>query len=86
MCCLSFLTPSLSPSTSQVAGNNLSTGCVYSILSTLSLPEAPAIKQIDFSSNTVLNWQCAYPIALALGCSNLPPPVDSMFAEPSQVG
>lgn len=53
----------------QLGGNNLTDKCVSEILSVLSLPEAPPMKQIDLSSNTALGWRCAYPIAAALGAN-----------------
>ena len=50
-----------------LAGNNLGNECVTDVLSTLSKPEAPHIRQIDLSTNTRLNWRVAVPIAAALG-------------------
>ncbi|GAX72927.1 hypothetical protein CEUSTIGMA_g382.t1 [Chlamydomonas eustigma] len=51
----------------KLAGNNLGNECVADVLATLSLPEAPHIRQIDFSANTRLNWRCSQAIAAALG-------------------
>lgn len=49
------------------SGNNLGNECVSDILSVLSLPEAPPVRQLDFSTNTRLNWRVVIPLAVALG-------------------
>ena len=49
------------------SGNNLGNECVSDILSVLSLPEAPQVRQLDFSTNTRLNWRVSIPLATALG-------------------
>ena len=54
------------------SGNNLGNECVSEILSTLSKPEAPPIRQMDLSTNTRLNWRVAMPIAAALGLESDP--------------
>ena len=63
------------------SGNNLGNECVTAILSTLSEPEAPPIRQMDLSTNTRLNWRVAMPIASALGLES--PPKDENPEEPS---
>ncbi|GAX83706.1 hypothetical protein CEUSTIGMA_g11131.t1 [Chlamydomonas eustigma] len=51
----------------KLAGNNLGDECVAEILAVLSSPDAPHIRQIDFSSNPKLTWKCSQALASALG-------------------
>jgi hypothetical protein len=55
------------PESRLASGNNLGNECVAEILSTLSRPEAPLVRQMDLSTNTRLNWRVSVPIAAALG-------------------
>ena len=64
-CIHSRATPRLDSHISS--GNNLGNECVSDILSVLSLPEAPQVRQLDFSTNTRLNWRVSIPLATALG-------------------
>lgn len=51
----------------RLPGNNLDNQCIALILSSLSLPNAPLVFQLDFSNNSALTWMCCYPLAEAIG-------------------
>jgi hypothetical protein len=67
----------------RIPGNNLTNECISLILSFLSLPDSPAIFQMDLSMNSSLTWMCAYPLAVALGGDSIPHPPGTTKGEPS---
>ncbi|GFR42395.1 hypothetical protein Agub_g3267, partial [Astrephomene gubernaculifera] len=52
-----------------LAGNKLSNEDVAELMSLLSAPDAPRVRDLSLEQNTNLTWRCALPLALALGMS-----------------